>query len=128
MTVDILSELDHRLGSLHARQRLQIESDHEAQRFGQGLNFFHIENWYSVHSVIRNSLRLVGLYGRGRNNAADVEVRHNTVRLKRLPARFDGYRILHISDLHADMSEEAMRRVIALLPGLRYDLCVLTGD
>ena len=37
--------LQHRLGRLHARQRLGIEADHEAQAFGQGLNFFHIENW-----------------------------------------------------------------------------------
>ncbi len=128
MEQEVLAALERRLGRVYARQRLGIENDHEAQLFGQGLNFFHIENWYSVHSVIRNSLRLVGLYGRGRKNAADVEVRHNTVKLKNLPPRFDGFCILHISDLHADMSEDAMRRVIALLPGLRYDLCALTGD
>jgi hypothetical protein len=61
MHEDILAKLEHRLGRLHARQRLGIETDHEAQVFGQGLNFFHIENWYSVHSAIRNTLRLVGL-------------------------------------------------------------------
>ncbi|HUI94753.1 MAG TPA: metallophosphoesterase [Xanthobacteraceae bacterium] len=128
MDEDVLAKLEQRLGRVHARQRLGIENDHEAQRFGQGLNFFHIENWYSVHAVIRNALRLAGLYGRGVRNAADVTVRHNTVRLTTLPARFDGYSILHISDMHTDMSEPAMRRVIELLPGLRYDLCVLTGD
>ena len=42
--------LERRLGRLHARQRLGIEAEHEAQAFGQGLNFFHIENWYSIHS------------------------------------------------------------------------------
>ena len=61
MTEAVLSKLEQRLGRLHARQRLGIETDHEAQVFGQGLNFFHIENWYSVHSVIRNTLRLTGL-------------------------------------------------------------------
>jgi predicted MPP superfamily phosphohydrolase len=128
MDQEVLAELERRLGRIYARQRLGIERDHEAQLFGQGLNFLHIENWYSVHSVIRNALRITGLYGRGRKNAADVEVRHNLVTLKTLPARFDGYSILHISDMHADMSEGAMRRVIELLAGLRYDLCVLTGD
>jgi hypothetical protein len=34
------------LGRVHARQRLGIETDHEARVFGGGLNFFHIENWY----------------------------------------------------------------------------------
>jgi hypothetical protein len=128
MEQEVLAELERRLGRVYARQRLGIERDHEAQLFGQGLNFFHIENWYSVHSVIRNTLRVVGLYGRGRRNAAQVEVRHNVVKLKTLPSRFDGYSILHISDMHADMSEEAMRRVIELVADLRYDLCVLTGD
>ena len=32
-----------RLGRLHAKLRLGIETDHEAQIFGQGINFFHID-------------------------------------------------------------------------------------
>jgi hypothetical protein len=39
----IAKKLEQRLGRLHARQRLGIEKDHEAQIFGQGINFFHIE-------------------------------------------------------------------------------------
>ncbi|RWK64702.1 MAG: metallophosphoesterase, partial [Mesorhizobium sp.] len=70
--IDISPRLDERLGRIHARQRLGVEEDHEAQVFGQGLNFFHLENWYSIHAVIRNGLRLTGLYGRGRRNAANV--------------------------------------------------------
>jgi predicted MPP superfamily phosphohydrolase len=113
---------------LHARQRLGIETDHEAQAFGQGLNFFNIENWYSVHSVIRTTLRLTGMYRRGRRNAERVSVVRNEVMSKTLPRSFDGFTMLHISDLHADMSEGAMRQLITMLGGLRYDLCVLTGD
>lgn len=122
--------LERRLGRLHARQRLGIEADHEAQAFGQGLNFFHIENWYSVDSVIRSALWLVGLYERGRRNARDVQLRHNDVSSPRLPYEFDGFTVLQISDMHADISEGAMRRVIELLTDLEleYDLCVLTGD
>ena len=40
MDTDILRKLEARLGPLHARQRLGIETDHEAQVFGQGLTFF----------------------------------------------------------------------------------------
>ena len=120
--------MERRLGRLHARQRLGIETDHEAQAFGQGLNFFNIENWYSVHSVIRTTLRLTGMYRRGRRNAERVSVVRNEVTSKTLPRSFDGFTMLHISDLHADMSEGAMRQLITMLGGLRYDLCVLTGD
>ena len=120
--------LERRLGRLHARQRLGIERDHEARIFGGGLNFFHIENWYSVHSVIRNALRLSGLYRRGQRNAENVGVRHNLVRSPKVPQAFDGFTILHLSDLHVEMSERAMRRLVKLLPDLSYDICVVTGD
>lgn len=128
MNEAILSKLERRLGRLHARQRLGIETDHEAQVFGQGINFFHIENWYSIHSVIRTTLKLMGLYWRGCKNAEQIQVKHNHIAMKTLPSRFDGFTLLHISDLHADMNEGAMRRLTELLPDMAYDLCVLTGD
>ena len=54
----VLNKLERRLGGFHAKQRLGIETDHEAQIFGQEINFFHIENWYSIHAVIRTTLKL----------------------------------------------------------------------
>jgi hypothetical protein len=78
----VLNKLEQRLGRLHAKLRLGIEMDHEAQIFGQGINFFHIENWYSVHSVIRTTLKLMGLYWRGRKNAEQIQVRHNHITMK----------------------------------------------
>jgi len=125
---DMLDTLERRLGRLHARQRLGIEKDHEAQIFGQGLNFFHIENLTLSHSLIRAMLMLTGLYWRGARNAGKVELRHNRVASPDLPKPFDGFTILQLSDLHADMSEPAMRRVADLLGEINYDICVLTGD
>jgi predicted MPP superfamily phosphohydrolase len=128
MQPELLASLEQRLGRLHARQRLGIEADHEAQIFGQGLNFFHIENWYSVHSLIRTSLKLCGLYWRGRRNAERIIVNRNEVRSTKLPPQFDGFTILHISDTHVDMNQRAMQYLRELVHGLQYDLCVLTGD
>jgi uncharacterized protein len=129
MIETVLTSLEQRLGGrLYAKQRLGIETDHEAQIFGQGLTFFHIENWYSIHSVIRTFFKLTGLYWRGRANAARVQVRHNDIRSKKLPPAFNGFTLLHMSDFHADMSDGAMRRLEEILPNLTYDLCVLTGD
>jgi len=125
---EIICRLEQRLGRLYARQRLGIEDDREGRVFGQGINFFHPENWYFSPTVIRGALRLSGLYGRARRNAADVQVRHHDIVVPALPAAFDGFTILQISDLHVDMNEGAMRRLNELLPDLRYDLCVLTGD
>ena len=128
MQSDVLRELEQRLGAVHARQRLGVEDDHEAQVFGGGLNFFHPENWYAAPKLIRAALRASGLYGRGLRNAERVTVRRLSVARADLPPAFDGYRILQISDPHADMNTGAMRRVVELLPALEYDVCVLTGD
>jgi uncharacterized protein len=125
---DTLTILEKRLGRRHARQRIGIEKDHEAQVFGQGINFFHIENLRLSHAVIRAILVATGLYWRGVSNAAKVEIKHNPILLPDLPASFDGFTILQLSDLHVDMSETAMERVVGLLGDLRYDVCVLTGD
>ncbi len=124
----LLARLEARLGVVHARQRLGVEQDHVAQVFGFGRNFFHLENWYSIHGLIRGCLRLAGLYGRGRRNTCRIAVRHHPVPLPRLPAAFIGYRILHLSDLHVDMYPPALEALLALLPSVDYDLCVMTGD
>jgi predicted MPP superfamily phosphohydrolase len=127
-TEPVLDLLEKRLGRRYARQRLGIEKDHEAQIFGQGINFFHIENLKPSHALIRAVLVATGLYWRGASNAGKVELRHNRIVSQHLPQAFDGYTILQLSDLHVEMSEAAMRRVMKLVRGLKYDLCVLTGD
>src|SRR5262249_8131648 len=129
LTEGDLDFLQKRLGHLHAKLRLGIEADHEAQVFGQGINYFHIENLTWSDLVIQACLRLTGLYWRGRRNAVQIEVRHNTVTSPDIPKAFDGFTILHLSDLHVDISQQAMTRLKAILKELdRYDLCVLTGD
>jgi len=128
MQDDIAQLLEQRLGRIHARQRLGIEDDKEPAVFGKGLNFFHPENWYSGHALIEYVLRLSGLYWIGRRNTLKIRVRHNEVRLHRLPAAFDGFTILHITDLHADLNPPAMVVLAELVSGLDYDICVLTGD
>ena len=125
---DIREGLERRLGHLHVSQRLGIEMDHEAQVFRQGLNFFHIENLLFSPTLIEGVLRLSGLYWRGRRNAAKLRLRRNEIVSHRVPKTFDGFRILHLSDLHTDMSQQAMTRLLDLLPSLEYELCVLTGD
>jgi len=125
---DILARLEERLGRVHARQRLGIESDHEAQIFGQGINFFHPENWYSVHAGIRILLKLTGMYWRGQKNTERIVIRHNYIEQEDIPSKFEGFTILQLSDLHSDMNPGPMRRLFELLGEVKYNLCVLTGD
>ena len=124
----VLEKLEERLGRLYARQRLGIEGEREGRVFGQGINFFHPENWYLSASFIRTALMATGLYWRARKNAENIKIRHHDIRSPQVPDSFHGFTILHLSDLHADLNSGAMRRLIELLPTVSYDLCVLTGD
>lgn len=122
-----MNELEHRCERLSVQQRLAVETAHE-QRVRRAGGFFHIESWYSIHSVIRNALRMTGLYGRARRNAETLIVRHNPLVFRNLPPSFEGFRMLHISDLHVDLNEGLLRSLSAILERLEYDICVLTGD
>src|SRR5207302_9097205 len=95
----VLEKLEERLGRLHARQRLGIEDESEGRVFGQGINFFHPENWYLSASVIRTALMATGLYWRARKNAEDIKIRRHEFRSPKVPGSFDGFTILHLSDL-----------------------------
>jgi uncharacterized protein len=124
MDGDFFTKLDERLGGRYARQRLGIEEDREARIKGDGRSF-RLENW---PAVIRTGLRVTGLYRRAQRNAERVQLRQTRIRLPDLPPAFDGFTVLHLSDLHVDMNVGAMRRAIELVTGLAYDICVLTGD
>lgn len=123
-----LQQLIERIGSEHVEQRLKTEVEHEAQLFGQGLIKFNLENVYVAPWILEKALKLTGLYGRGRRNADQIVVRKHDVAFANLPPAFDKFTILHISDLHADISIGAMRHLPSLVEGLQYDICVMTGD
>lgn len=110
-----LARLQERIGAAHLHQRLEREAGRLA---GARL----------VHRLIRGGLTLAGLRERGRRNLLNIQLRHNTVQLARLPAALDGRTLLHVSDPHLDMDAAFLEHLIECLQGLRFDACVLTGD
>ena len=74
------------------------------------------------------ALKFAGLYGRARRNADQILVKKQRLAFANLPPAFNNFTILHVSDLHADISIGAMRHLISVVEGLHYDICVLTGD
>lgn len=125
---DAEERLSRRVGRLHLWQRRGIQREHVTQVFGRGRNFFHIENWYSIHALMRAALKTVGLYGRGQRNAAAIRIRANDVIVAGLPAAFDGFRLLHLSDIHLDMEQAISHALSEKVRDAEYDLCVITGD
>jgi len=73
-------------------------------------------------------LRGLGLYRRGARNAQDIRLRELELPFATLPPAFDGFTILHITDLHMDRMPGLVERVLEVWNGREVDLCVLTGD
>ena len=73
-------------------------------------------------------LKATGFYKFGYRNARDLQVRQRTICPESLPEAFNGYRILHLSDLHLDSIEGLGESIARTITPLSYDLCVITGD
>lgn len=79
-------------------------------------------------SVFEKTLRLTGLWRVGHQNARNIRVRHLELYFDNLPKAFDGYRILHLTDLHIDKFSGLEDVIINAVAGLNIDLCAMTGD
>jgi predicted MPP superfamily phosphohydrolase len=89
------------------------------------------QHWYALlflMKVFEWGLRLVGQFERGLRNAQELSVREIELRFAALPAAFDGFAILHLSDPHFDGMPGLEDKMVERLAGREFDLCVLTGD
>jgi hypothetical protein len=67
---------------------------------------------------------------RGRFSPGMIDVHEFEVPLRRLPAAFDGYRIVHLSDIHMGtwMNQARLEGVVELVRAQKPDLVAITGD
>jgi predicted MPP superfamily phosphohydrolase len=91
-------------------------------------SLFNFQEAIYYHVIIQAVFKLSGLYPRGRANALAFAVREIPIVCPNLPASFDGYRILFMSDLHLDGLNGLTERLCGLLPSIEADLCLLGGD
>src|SRR5690606_17017549 len=90
--------------------------------------FFSFEHRFDVDRIIGRIIKCSGLWARGYRNYLDIRIEHNTISLPNLPPAFEGFRILHLADLHTDLDPALPETVIPKLQALKYDLCINTGD
>jgi predicted MPP superfamily phosphohydrolase len=107
---------------------MNIEHYHAAEVFGGGRTRFHPENFPLLRVTLQGLLRMTGLYWWGNWNARQHRVTEHTIALRRLPKSFDGFRILHLTDLHLDIDPQITTALLECLDSLDYDCCVITGD
>jgi len=96
--------------------------------FARAQKWHEFENWPGGRRLIRAAFAVSGLHARAKRNARDIVLRHNRLAVAGLPPAFEGYTILHLSDLHIDLARDIPHELATRVRGLRYDACALTGD
>jgi uncharacterized protein len=106
------------------RKRLAVEQRHEAARRRRALLLGQ-----ASYPSLETFLRVLGLFRRGNANASRFELKRLDLRFHTLPPAFDGFRVLHVSDLHIGKREpDFPRQVRDFLASVEADICVFTGD
>lgn len=112
-----------------SEKRLSVERELRKHAVRRGLFWWlRWENMSFLEPALAGFLKLCGLYGRGYDNVLNVSLTRQELGFERLPEAFDGFRILWISDLHADRIDGLVERVLALTETVTYDIAVLGGD
>ena len=94
----------------------------------RGRSSWRGEHHRALCGLLRVALRLTGLEARGELNALTPVVREIRLTYDNLPASFCGFKMLHLTDLHADGLTGLDDAISERLRGLDVDLCVMTGD
>ena len=117
-----------RLGPSLLRQRLHRQANLRARLIHQGEGPLAVERVIPVDHLITRLLRFTGFAARGRANCLRIETVTRDQPLANLPTAFDGFRLLHLSDLHLDCVEGFTDRLVDLIAHTPHDLAVITGD
>lgn len=88
-------------------------------------------HWYKLLFLMKTFgliLHLINLHQKGARIAENIILREIPLYFSNLPHAFDGFTILHLSDLHIDGMKGIEDRILRVLENRTVDLCVLTGD
>lgn len=110
-----------------ARRRAIEHSRHWSNRAGRRARWRKVPFQLAVRALGK-VMPVTGLHRRGLRNALDIDCQVFDVDLPGLPAAFDGYRVLHVSDTHLDNLPALADAARTLLEGVEVDLLALTGD
>lgn len=125
---EVLAKLIDRIGSAHAGKRLELQAHYSALLLSGKHIHVHIEEFPAIAWLLKTTLKATGLWPMAVRNSTNYRIREHLVPLPQLPEAFDGFRILHLSDLHIEGMIDKGQSLQRTLGTLQYDLCVLTGD
>jgi uncharacterized protein len=125
---EAFAKLVDRIGADHASQRMEMQAHYSALLLKGYHLHIHMEEFPAIAWLIKTLLKTTGLWPLAVKNTFQYRIVEHTVPIPHLPESFDGFRILHLSDLHIEGMIDKGQALQAALSTLRYDLCVMTGD
>lgn len=134
MLPDEVRRLKKRIGSRTFEKRLARERYRKGETDVPPSGLARLRRLLIVHKLrwvgpaVRFFFKATHLYPLAHRNFLRLTVTEREQPLPRLPAAFDGFRILHLSDLHLDLDPSLVQALIPVLQTVQADLCVLTGD
>ena len=125
---EAFAKLVERIGSAHAGQRMEMQAHYSALLLKGYHLHIHMEEFPAIAWLIKTLLKTTGLWPLAVKNTSQYRIVEHTVPIPHLPESFDGFRILHLSDLHIEGMIDKGQALQTALSTLQYDLCVMTGD
>lgn len=122
------ASLRARLGDAMFEKRLHRQAGKRAKLLHQGEGIFRLERIIPFDAVVEGVLKILGLHASMHRNFLDVRVVRQEWRLAALPAAFEGFRLLQLSDLHSDLDPALTPVVESLVRATPHDAAVITGD
>jgi|TARA_B100000315_G_scaffold36635_1_gene31302 hypothetical protein len=119
---------NHRVPDRHRRWAQFRTEKEQKYRRRYGGSDWRRDPFGSMVWLLSWAIRLTGFYKRGLRNALNITLKTMEMSSPDLPRAFDGYRILHISDLHLDFFPDVGKALIDALSSVEAELCVFTGD
>ena len=122
------SKLELRMGRKLLAERLDKQEGKTAKLQHQGEGLFRLERAVPLDRIVAFGLRLLGMGPLCRRNFLNVSLVEQEWILPNLPQAFDGFRLLHLTDLHIDLDPALTPIIEKITRETRHDAAVVTGD
>ncbi len=124
----IQAEIKKQTRQIWAKTRLIMETgNYKYRKYGEKV----LIKWSLFGFLIRVFevlLKLTPCFKKGYENAKKIVLNKVDLFYDDLPEEFEGYTILHMTDLHLDSLPKMDEKICEKIKTLKVDLCVLTGD
>lgn len=126
MESKVFSEENKKL--IWATTRSILELDNVKHKKNGKRSQSHWSTFEKLLRIISILLKITGFNKLGKRNALNIAKTNLELSFPELPKSFDGFSILHLSDLHIDALEELPDAILKAIDDEKFDICVITGD